>query len=128
MPDSLHLTFSAQTGATLKKGPYKGFCLQGETMRETVGGKTFAVHEDHHWQVDGQRFSRADCDCHVIVHASRVDGKESKQYGPFDTFSCYDGIAYVNHAVFAFADRTIGDWYCHADGHHWAIIHVKAVD
>jgi hypothetical protein len=24
--------------------------------------------------------------------------------------------------VFAFVDRSIGDWYCHDDGRHWAVL------
>ena len=122
------LVFSSQAGARVSKGPFKSFCLQGETLRETVGGPVIAAHEGHEWHVDDQRYARVDCDCHVTLQTSRIDGKTTKQFGPFGSFSCYDGIAYADHAVFAFADRSIGDWYCHADGRHWAIIQVDPVD
>ena len=128
MPKPIHLVFSNLKGETVERGPFRSFCLQGETLREAIGGPTFAVHEDHSWHVDGRVFSRVDCDCRVIITLSRVDGKLSKKYGPFDSFSCLDGIAYVDHAVFAFADRAIGDWYCHADGMHWAIVQVDSSD
>ena len=123
---AITLGFSGPDGRVVKKGPYRTFCLQGETMRADVGGTIIAVHENHQWQVDGRKFSRVDCDCGVRIECLRVDGKRSKRFGPFDSFSCMDGIAYANHEVFAFADRSIGDWYCHADGLHWAILVIEA--
>jgi len=125
-PSAITLIFSNPQGDTLKRGPFYSFCLQGETLREQTGGATVAVHENHKWEIGGRKFVRIDCDCCVRVHLSRVDGKKSKDYGPFESFSCMDGIAYANHEIFAFADRSIGDWYCHADGLHWAIITVEA--
>ena len=124
----MELTFAGPSGATLKRGPYPCFVLQGETLRERIGGEAIAVHEDHYWHVDGRTFTRVDCDSAVKLHLTRVDGKLSQDHGPYKSFSCLDGIAYVDHKVFAFADRSIGDWYCHADGRHWAIIVVEEVD
>lgn len=118
----MELVFAGPSGATIKKGPFRSFVLQGETLRERIGGEPIGVHEGHQWHVDGRTFSRMDCDCAVKIHLTRVDGKLSKDHGPFKSFSCLDGIAYVDHTVFAFADRSIGDWYCHSDGRHWAII------
>ena len=119
--------FAAPSGPSLKKGPYASFCLQGETLREKIGGSLIAVHEGHHWQVAGARYTRFDCDCGINLHLTRVDGKLSDQHGPFQSFSCMDGVAYADHELFAFADRSIGDWYCHEDGRHWAIIVVEPV-
>jgi hypothetical protein len=123
---AITLSFAAPDGQVVKKGPYRTFCLQGETMREDVGGTIIAVHEKDRWQVDGRKFLRVDCACRVRIDCLRVDGKRSKHFGPFESFSCMDGIAYANHEVFAFADRSIGDWYCHADGQHWAILVIEA--
>lgn len=125
MSDSIHLTFSNAQGGTLHKGPYSKFYLQGETLREESGGKTIAVHEDHYWQVGGQRWGRFDCDCPVLIHALRVDGRRTQSYGPFQNLSARDGILFTNHDIFAFADRTLGDWYCHEDGVHWAMFIVE---
>lgn len=36
--------------------------------------------------------------------------------------SFVDGICFANRAVFAFVDRSLGDWYCHDDGRHWAVM------
>lgn len=121
----LDLVFAAPSGPTLMKGPYASFCLQGETLRERIGGPPIAVHEDHYWLLDGRRYTRFDCDGHLKVYLTRVDGKLSTHHGPFKSFSCMDGVAYTDHELFAFADRSIGDWYCHGDGRHWAIIVVE---
>lgn len=128
MPRPLHVTFSDSEGNTLRKGPFEKFFLQGETLRQENGGPLVAVHEDHFWNVDGKRFARFDCDCRVQVRVVRLDGKRMQHYGPYAHFSAQDGITFADHAVFAFADRTIGDWYCHADGLHWAMLIVESID
>ena len=123
-----HLTFSDPTGKSATKGPFPAFCLQGETLREEPNGPVVAVHEDHHWQLDGKKFTRFDCDCNVLIRLSRVDGKKIAKHGPYKSFSAQDGVTFANHELFAFADRSIGDWYCHADGLHWAILIVEGTD
>src|ERR1043166_6785793 len=70
----LELVFAAASGPTLVKGPYASFCLQGETLRERIGGPPIAVHEDQHWLLDGRRFTRFDCDGHLTVYQTRVEG------------------------------------------------------
>ena len=128
MPHPIDLIFAAPDGKTVKKGPYPRFCLQGETLREEPGGPSIAVHEDHQWLLDGKRFTRFDCDCHVRIQLSSVDGKRIGRHGPYKSFSAQDGVTFGDHALFAFADRSIGDWYCHADGQHWALMIVEATD
>jgi hypothetical protein len=115
-------TFSGPKGAAKKKGPHARIRLEGEVMREVPGGPVIAKHADHAWIVDGERYTRLDCDCRVKVHFERVDGTKSKKFGPFSNFSFVDGIAYADREVFAFADRAMVDWYCHADDHHWPLM------
>jgi hypothetical protein len=122
------LVFGGLDGRTVEKGPYGTFCLQGESLRDRVNGSVIAAHEDHHWRLDGQNFTRVDCDCRVAVTALRVDGRHSERMGPFDSFSCTDGIAYADHELFAVADQSIGDWYCHGDGLHWSMLVVEAAE
>ena len=40
-------------------------------------------------------------------------------------FSFQDGVAFVEHRLFAVADRSIGDWYCHEQGQHWQIMVIR---
>jgi hypothetical protein len=76
----------------------------------------------HQWQVDGERYTRLDCDCHANFHFERIDGQRSKTYGPYESVSFIDGVAYADHQIFAFADRSIVDWYCHEDDQHWPLM------
>ena len=124
----MNVTFSDAAGNTLTKGPFERIFLQGESLRQENGGPLIASHEDHFWHVDGQRFARFDCDCRVHIRVTRIDGKRTQQYGPFTSFSAQDGVTFADHEIFAFADRSIGDWYCHADGLHWAMLIVEATD
>ena len=128
MPRPINVTFSDAEGNTLVVGPFEKLFLQGETLREQNGGPLIAVHEEHYWHVEGKRFARFDCDCRVQILVTRVDGKRTQHYGPFASFSAQDGVTFADHEIFAFADRSIGDWYCHSDGMHWAMLIVESID
>ena len=122
MSAAMSVTFADAAGRSETRGPYPELCLVGESMRASVSGPPFAMHESHEWVVNGGRFFRAECPGPLKVRLERLDGSTSKEYGPFDIVSFADGIAYANRAVFAFVDRSIGDWYCHDDGRHWAVM------
>ncbi len=126
MSTPLEVVFSRPEGAAKRKGPYARLRFEGELLRERPGGPVIAAHEQHQWQVDGERFLRLDCQCRLQVFFERVDGTRSKLYGPYDHISFVDGVAYANHEVFAFVDRSAVDWYCHDDGHHWPLMIVEA--
>lgn len=95
-------------------------------MRAEAGGPIIAQHEDHSWRVNHDRYARLEIDSRATLHLERIDGSRSQTFGPFDNLSFIDGIAYANHEVFAFADRSIVDWYCHADGRHYPLLIVTA--
>jgi hypothetical protein len=122
----IELKFLGAKGAEVAKGPFPRVRLEGEVIRSEPGGPVIAHHEDHHWEVDGLAYGRLECHCpRVQVRFERIDGTRSKTYGPLRDFSFVDGIAYMEHQVFAFADRTIVDWYCHADGIHWPLMIIE---
>jgi hypothetical protein len=122
MADSLGLTFSRGFGPPKCKGPYSRVRLEGEVMRAEAGGPIIARHIDHAWQVDGEPFTRLECDGRARMHFERIDGSRSQEYGPYGKVSFVDGVAYADHEIFAFADRSIVDWYCHNDGQHWPLM------
>jgi hypothetical protein len=122
MVKSLGLIFSNSHGPEKRKGPYPLVRLEGETMRAEPGGPVIARHVRHEWVVDGENFTRLECDCNAQVHFERVDGERSKMYGPYESVSFIDGVAYADHNIFAFADRSIVDWYCHEDDQHWPLM------
>ena len=118
----LVVTFVRAHGPEKRKGPYRQIRLEGETMRADDSRQLIARHEGQHWDVDGTAYTRAECSCSAMLHFVGADGTRSKSYGPFESVSFVDGIAYADHKVFAFADRSIGDWYCHEDGHHYPVV------
>ena len=125
MPPSLELFFERTSGGRSRKGPYGALRFEGEVLRETAGGPVIAKHENHEWVVDGARYTRMECQCRVDVHFERVDGQVSRTYGPYENLSFIDGVAFAEREIFAFADRSIVDWYCHADGRHWPLMMVR---
>lgn len=124
-PVPFEITFSSAFGSPAKIGPLSSLRFEGELLREAAGGPVLATHEEHQWVVNGERYTRLECDCSVVVRFARVDGSASATYGPFEHFSCTDGVAYADRQVFAFVDRSVGDWYCHDDGRHWPLMLVE---
>jgi hypothetical protein len=125
MPSPLSITFSHSDGRQTVKGPFARLRLEGEVMRAQEGGEEIARHERHHWQVDGLSYTRAECTGRATLNFLLPDGTSSKHFGPFDSVSFVDGIAYADRRVFAFADRSIGDWYCHENGHHYPLLVIE---
>jgi hypothetical protein len=123
----LTITFSRPHGREVVKGPFERVRLEGEVMRPHAGDEAIALHEHHAWRVDGERFTRADCSCPCTLHFARADAATSKSFGPFESISFVDGIAYADRAVFAFADRSVGDWYCHEDERHYPLLVIEPV-
>ncbi len=88
-------------------------------------GAVLATHRGREWRVGGEQFTRVQCDAVVVIHFERLDGRATGPAGPFSGFSFQDGVAFVEHRLFAFADRSIGDWYSHEQGQHWQIMVIR---
>lgn len=95
-------------------------------MRERAGGPVIAQHEEQYWILEGEKFTRIDCEARATLHFELMDGTKSKVYGPYTNVSFQDGVAYAEREIFAFADRSIVDWYCHSDGLHWPLMVLTA--
>jgi hypothetical protein len=128
MAKSLELIFSDGSGRQKRKGPYPLVRFEGETMRSEPGGPVIALHVKHEWRVDGEKFTRLECDCNAQLHFERMDGQRSRVYGPYESVSFIDGVAYADREIFAFADRSIVDWYCHEDDQHWPLMILRPAD
>jgi len=122
MADSLELTFLRHTGPARRLGPYRFLRFEGEVIRAEPGGPVIARHEHHEWDVNGERYPRLQCDCRACIRLERLDGSQSTTFGPYGCVTFIDGVAYADHQIFAFVDRSIGDWYCHEDERHWSIM------
>ena len=122
MGAAIELSFVRDTTPARLKGPYPLLRLEGEVIRTEPNGPVIARHEHHEWNVGGERFPRMQCDCRACIRFERLDGTLSALFGPYECVTFVDGVAYANHHIFAFVDRSIGDWYCHEDEHHWPIM------
>ena len=128
MTGAIELLFVRDTAPPKRKGPYPWLRFEGEIIRAEPGGPVIARHEHHQWQVDGERYNRLECECRVLLHFERVDGSRSRTFGPYESVSFIDGVAYVDHRIFAFVDRSIVDWYCHEDERHWPLMIIQPVE
>ena len=128
MASAIELSFMRDTAPPKRKGPYALLRLEGELIRAEPGGPVIAKHVEHAWQVDGEKYSRLEYECRVLVHFERVDGSQSRTFGPYACMSFIDGVAYVEHHIFAFVDRSIGDWYCHEDDKHWPLMIISPAE
>jgi hypothetical protein len=125
MAGQMELVFLRDTAPPKRKGPYYRLRFEGETVRAEAGGPALAKHDHHEWHVDGAPYSRLQIDCRASVHFERIDGSRSEPYGPYANVSFVDGIAYVEHEIFAFVDRSIRDWYSHENEQHWPLMVVE---
>jgi hypothetical protein len=116
----LKLIFAeAGPGPTLELGPFRAIRIDGERMRSEHGGPPLAQHQAHNWLVQGKKFFRVDCAVPVRLHFENKKGESSPVYGPFFHFSCADGIAYGDGAIYGNVDLETKRWYGHIDGRYW---------
>ena len=73
-------------------------------------GRVVAAHQHNRWREGqgGEPFVRLDLVGPLTIHCS--DG-EASRLGPYEHFSCVDGVAYVERRVFGFWDLQQRDWY-----------------
>jgi hypothetical protein len=122
---NLILTFVHPTKPPKTVGPLRAIRLDAESLRETANGTPVAVHREHQWEIQGQKYFRMDAATGVHCHFEHVTTDErSRDFGPYEQFSAVDGIAYVDDHVFAVVDEKDRDcdWFCYEDGHHWPVL------
>ena len=128
MAAPMELTFLRDTAPPRRKGPYGTVRFEGEVIRAEAGGPAISKHEHHEWLVDGVPYTRLQINCRVTASFERLDGTRSRRFGPYESVSFIDGVAYADHQIFAFVDRSIGDWYCHEDEHHWTVMVISPAE
>lgn len=119
MPTSLRLTFANPRGDASHIGEFNRLIFEGQALKDGAK-KDIAIHRDHHWQLpNGRRYSRLECYIPCMVWFEAPAMKNSKQVGPFSTFSSVDGVSYGDHRILAFCDAQANDWYSFDFGQHW---------
>lgn len=115
---AVRLTFVRPHADPSSSGPHGAVSFVGDDL--LADGQPVAKYIDHRWQVQGSddRFSSVEFRARVEVHFQKGE-ERSKVFGPYNTFSLMDGVAYASGHVFAFFDREQGNWYSSILGTHW---------
>jgi hypothetical protein len=105
---TLLFTSRESTDTPLKIGPVPGVRIEGNTLRHAKSDAVLAQWDDHVWMIDGKRYYRADCAGPVTIS---LEGCEAtpKRFAA-EHFSLYDGMVYVDRAVFAQLNSS-NQWY-----------------
>ena len=105
---TLLFTSRESTDIPVQIGPVPGVRIEGNTLRHAQSGAVLAQWNDHLWMIRGKSYYRADCAGPVTIS---LEGCEAtpKRFGA-EHFSLYDGIAYVDRAVFAQLNAS-NQWY-----------------
>jgi hypothetical protein len=115
----LNLVFAHTAGKPGRSlGPFRRLAIEGEVLRDKEHGEALARHTDHHWAVGGESFFRLDIAGPVKVRFLKGD-TASQDFGPFEHFSCADGIAYADREFFASLAETTATWHCIASAEDW---------
>jgi hypothetical protein len=120
----LNVVFAQTTGKpSLALGPFPGLRIEGEIVRDRERGEALARHTDHHWLVGNEHFFRLDIAGPVKIRFVKT-GATSQDFGPFEHFSCADGIAYADREFFATLAETTGNWHCIQSAEDWPAFEV----
>jgi hypothetical protein len=115
----LNLLFARTAGKpALALGPFPGLRIEGEVMRDKERGEALARHTDHQWAVGSEKFFRLDVAGPVKIRFMK-GATASEEFGPFQHFSCADGIAYADREFFASLAETTGNWHCIKSAEDW---------
>lgn len=113
-------------GPTLELGPFPAVRIDGETMRAERGGAVLAKHLPTAWEVRGRAFFRVDCASLVRLQFENPDGERSELSTSFTHFSCADGIAYADGAIYGHIDLDSRRWFSHADRRFWETLIIRS--
>jgi len=107
----------------LELGTHASVVLRYDELRTGDGESVLARHRNNRWIGDNrQEFATLEILGPLIVSA--VTGR-AQTLGPYERFSMFDGVGYVEKRVFAFTDIQQHDWYVHDAGAHWPAIKIS---
>ena len=116
---SLELIFSNPRGPTHALGSLSQLYFVGSDLREFANGPPMATEQNSRWVTSEGAYSRFDCDHPTTVTLQMADGETSPTYGPFRSFSGFNGIKYSDHQLFCYRDEQTQDFYGYDSKRHW---------
>ena len=101
----------------LELGAHEVLTLTGEELHGQ-DKQLLAKHRHNRWlpDHDHEAYVRLQIVGPLVVVAP---GPEARKLGPYQKFSTFDGVAYVEDRVFGFWDLTHSDWYVVDAAAHW---------
>lgn len=113
----------AREAGKLDLGSHEEVELAIDELRVAAGGPALARHRHNRWLAAEGRESFAKVDIVGPLVISPVG--EPRRLGPYENFSMFDGVGYVDRRVFAFTDLQQGDWYVRDVGVHWPCLRIS---
>jgi hypothetical protein len=99
--------------------PVDGLRFDGSVLRH-IDGNPLAHHRDNRWHLfDGGQYWRLECAFACIVWFDGGNGRRSRDFGPYRTFSAVDGILCGEQATIASSDDERNEWYAFPLQGHW---------
>ena len=106
----LRPVFGAQEGTSLSPGVFSELRFDRNLLRPSAGGSPIAVHSDHSWEAEGQKYARLECTGRVLLYFAELDGTLGPMYGPYQHLSAVNGILYADQERFAEFDKATNLW------------------
>lgn len=114
----MDLCFDGARGRRQNLGPVSSVRFEGSRMRLVPKGPLIVAYlEDRLWRVGEDTYLRLECAGELHVHFEAGHDRSST-YGPFSTFTCVDGMAFVEGAVFSVCLRN-SVWHSYHDSRQW---------
>jgi hypothetical protein len=115
---ALLISVARETQRELDLGAHEAVELTFDLLRVAGGGPTLATHRHNRWMPadSPEPYARLHIDGPLIITGLHAD---DSVLGPYQIFSSFDGVAYVESRVCAFTDLQAQDWYVHDLGRHW---------
>ena len=104
---------------SLELGAHDTVALTGEELHRVDGNRQLlAKHRHNRWMSESEvePFVSLQIIGPLVVAAP---SPEKRQIGPYQKFSTFDGVAYVEDRVFGFWDLVHHDWSIVDAGAHW---------
>jgi len=106
-------------------GAHDVLMATGEELYRVNGDKKLlARHRHNRWMMgdEAEPYVRLNIVGPLVVVGP---GPAAKQLGPYQKFSTFDGVAYVENRVFGFWDTALRDWYIVDAAAHWAELRIR---
>jgi hypothetical protein len=106
-------------------GPFDGFRVASNFIRDSRSGTVLACYHNHQWQVGDEHFSCYECAEVAHLQFETADGLRSALFGPFQKLFVADGTLYADDVLFAkFIDESL-NWHSYVLETYWPVLLIR---